>query len=153
MRKILAATLLALTLSGCAGSLPPILENILNIPAGVLTTTIQNPVTPVNLYQAKQVYATTVDLANDYRNYCYSKPYKDLMADPVSQFICKYRRKVVRAIWIADDKAAAAIATADIFIKNNPTLDAPSAIRAAILAVTNFQNVAVATAQSVATQK
>lgn len=143
--RIAAVMLLTISLGGCAG----FAEKVLNLPAGMLATTISNPVAPVNIYQAKTVYASTLELANGYRDYCYSKPFKVLMADPISNPVCKHRRSTVRSMQAADDKAAAAIQTADDFVKNNPTLDATSAIRGALAAVTEFQNLATTTAKPI----
>lgn len=151
MKRFLILCAVALSLGGCA-SLDPlkqIAEKALNIPAGVLTTTVANPVAPVNIYQAKVVYASTLEIANGYREFCYSKPYAALMNEPVAGPVCKSRRAIVRALQKADDKAYAAIRTADSFVKNNPTLDASSAIRAAIAAVSDFQSVAATAAQSI----
>jgi len=149
MKRLLLALTLSLSLAGCAG----LAEKVLNLPAGVLATSISNPVAPVNIYQAKTVYAATLELANGYRDYCYSKPFAALMADPVSKPVCKSRRAIVRAMGVADDKAAAAIQTADNFVINNPTLDATSAIRAAIAAVAEFQNIATITAKGMLTNQ
>jgi hypothetical protein len=148
MRKIILALTLTLALGGCA-SLNQLGEKVLNLPAGSLTTTISNPVAPVNIYQAKTVYAATLELANTYRDYCYGRPFAALMADPVAKPVCKSRRKIVLAMQAADDKAFAAIKTADNFVRSNPTLDATGAIRAAIAAVTEFQNIATTTAKSI----
>lgn len=145
MKRIIAITLLGLSLAGCAG----LAEKVLNLPAGVLATSISNPIAPVNIYQAKTVYAATLELANSYRDYCYSKPFAALMANPVSKPVCKSRRAIVRAMGAADDKAIAAIKTADNFVTNNPTLDATKAIRAAIAAVTDFQSIATANARPI----
>lgn len=153
MKRIILALTISLSLAGCAGGFGGLAERVLNLPAGVLATSVSNPVAPVNIYQAKTVYAATLELANGYRDYCYSKPFAALMADPVSKPVCKSRRAIVRAMAAADDKAAAAIQTADNFVRNNPTLDATSAIRAAIAAVTEFQNIATTTASGILTDK
>ena len=145
MKRIIIALTLSLSLAGCAG----LAEKVLNLPAGVLATSISNPVAPVNIYQAKTVYDATLELANGYRDYCYSKPFAALMADPVSKPVCKSRRAIVRAMQAADDKAAAAMETANNFVRNNPTLDATSVIRAAIAAVAEFQNIATTTAKPI----
>jgi hypothetical protein len=145
MKRIILALTLTLALGGCAG----LAEKVLNLPAGVLATSVSNPVAPVNIYQAKTVYAATLELANGYRDYCYSKPFAALMSDPVSKPVCKSRRAIIRAMQAADDKAAAAIETANNFVLNNPTLDATSVIRAALAAVTEFQNIATTTAKPI----
>jgi hypothetical protein len=145
MKRIILALTLSLYVAGC-GTFGGLAERVLNLPAGVLATSISNPVAPVNIYQAKTVYAATLELANGYRDYCYSKPFAALMADPVSNPVCKSRRAIIRAMDAADDKAAAAMAIANNFVVNNPTLDATSVIRAALAAVTEFQSVAFANA-------
>lgn len=114
--------------------------------ATALTTTITNPVGGKNIYQAKLVYASALEIAVKYREYCWSKPYADLMADPIAKPICEKRRPTVRALQQAKVKASAAIRTAENFVKNNPTLNATSAIGAAWTAVTDFQNLAAGTA-------
>lgn len=110
------------------------------------TTTINNPVRSVDLYRVKNVYAATLELAVKYRAFCWSKPYAVLMADPVAKPVCQRRRSVVRQMQAADNKATAAIRTAENFVRNNPTLNATSAIGAAWAAVTDFQNLTTRTA-------
>lgn len=149
MKRFLILCAVALTLGGCASFLGSIGERALNLPAGALTTSIKNPVAPVNIYQAKAVYASTLEIANGYREYCYSKPYAALMSDPLAKPVCRNRRAIVLSMQAADNKAFAALQTADNFVKNNPTLDATAAIRAAIAAVTNFQAVASANAKPI----
>ena len=106
--------------------------------ATAVTTTITNPIGGKNIYQAKLAYAASLELAVEYREYCWSKPYAELIAEPVP--ICKNRRANVRAMQQAKAKASAAIRTADNFVRNNPTLNATSAVAAAWTAVTDFQN-------------
>lgn len=137
----------AIALGGCA-ALDPGGKSIFAGGTSIVAA-ITNPVAPVNIYQAKLVYADTLELANGYREYCYSKPYASLMIDPVAGPVCKSRRQVILKMQAADDKAYAAIKSADNFVKNNPTLDATSAIKAAIAAVTDFQNVAASTAKTI----
>lgn len=103
------------------------------------TATVANPVSATDLYRAKNVYAATLQLAVDYRTYCWAKPYATLVADPVSKAICSNRRAVVRTIQAQRPKAAAAIVTAENFIRNNPTLNAATAVAAAWQAVQDFQ--------------
>lgn len=107
-----------------------------------VTTTIANPIGSTNIYQAKLVYASALEIAVKYRDYCWSKPYAVLMADPVSRPICQRRRPIVRSLQAADIKANAALTSAENFVRNNPTINATSAIQAAWTAVTDFQNLA-----------
>lgn len=115
-----------------------------------LTASITNPATPVNIYQVKSVYATALDLANGYRDYCYARPYKTLMSDPIAGPVCKSRRSIVAKLGVADDQASNAIAKAEAFIKANPTLSAVSVIQSAYVAVVSFQGAINTTAASVA---
>jgi hypothetical protein len=119
-----------------------------------ITAPIANPATPVNIFQVKSVYASALELAGAYRDYCYPtnpfKSYKALMDDPVQGTVCKTRRSIVAKLDVADDQASDAIAKADAFIKANPTLSAASVIRDAYTAVTNFQGAINTTAASVA---
>lgn len=104
------------------------------------TTTITNPVDAVDIYRVKNVYAASLDLMVKYREFCWSKPYAALMADPVAKPTCQSRRAAVRAMQSAQVNAHAAIAAAEDFVRNNPTLNAATAIAAAWSAVTTFQN-------------
>lgn len=135
MRRIILAVTLALTLGGCA-SLPGPLGDAVK----VLTTTINNPVGPVDIYRVKNTYAAALEVAAEYRRYCWSQPYAVLMTDPVAKPICQNRRQIVRAFQKADEKAFFAISAAENFVAANPTLNAASAISAAWQAVTDFQS-------------
>lgn len=140
---------LSLSLAGCAGT--PVGDAI-----RVATSTIVNPAGPVNIYQVKQGYAAVLEIAAGYRDYCYPtnpfKSYKALMADPIAGPVCKSRRAVVRAIASSDTKASAAIARADAFIKNNPTINAVSVISEAWAAVQDFQSAASKASPAIATK-
>jgi hypothetical protein len=139
-RLLLIPLLLAgLALGGCLQTFGEVTRAV--------TTTIANPVGGKNIYQAKLVYASALEIAVKYREYCYSRPYASLMADPVAKPICQNRRPNVRALQSARWKASAAIRTADNFVRNNPTLNATSAIGAAWAAVTDFQSLAARTVQ------
>lgn len=152
LMRFAIAAILALSLGGCAG-LGGVLDSTgLSVFKGgaSITAPITNPATPVNIFQVKSVYATALDLANGYRDYCYARPYKALMADPVAGPICKNRRAIITKLQSADDQASNAIAAAEVFIKANPTLSAVTVIRTAYAAVTNFTGVINTTAASVA---
>lgn len=134
MKRIIVAAILSLALSGCAG-----IEKAGQLVTTV-TATIVNPVGPIDIYRVKNAYAGALELAVSYRAYCWSKPYAALMADPVSRPICERRRAVIRAAQQYRVQARAAIVSAENFIRNNPTLNAASAVSAAWQAVTDFQN-------------
>ncbi len=134
MRRILMlpVLLLSIALAGCGGKVGDLLT--------VATTTIVNPVDAVDIYRVKNVYAASLEGMKAYRGYCWSKPYKDLMADPIAQPICKSRRPVYRVMLTTKAKASQAIIDATVFVRDHPTLDAASVISAAWTAVTNFRN-------------
>ena len=134
MRRFLTIPVLffALVLPACApGDIGQFLR--------VTTTTITNPVDAVDIYRIKNAYAATLQLAVDWRAYCYSRPYAALMADPTARPICQNRRGTVRLIQANQPKAASAIVSAQIFVRDNPTLNASTFITAAWNAVTNFK--------------
>lgn len=135
MRKIIIAVTLALSLAGCAGLPGPLGDAV-----RTLTTTINNPVRPVDIYRVKNTYAAALEVFVEYRRYCWSQPYAVLMVDPVARPLCERRRQIVRAGQKADEKAFFAISAAENFVTNNPTLNAASAISAAWQAVTDFQS-------------
>lgn len=103
--------------------------------------TVTNPVTSVDIWRVKNVYAATLDLSVKWRTYCYSKPYSAIIADPIMKPACKDRRKVVRQIQKYQPVAGLAVQKADDFVKKNPTVNAAGAIGLAWDAVTDFQKV------------
>lgn len=131
----IAIALVALSLAGCA-TLPGPLGDAVR----VLTTTITNPVGDTDIYRVRNAYAATLELAVEYRRYCWSQPYAVLMADPVAKPVCERRRAVVRAFQRARGNASAALAAAEIFIMENPTLSAATAVSAAWKAVADFKS-------------
>jgi hypothetical protein len=132
MRRLLLAAALAFTvaLGGCA-QVQKVME--------VATATVTNPVSQTDVYRAKTVYAATLQAVVEYRDYCWSKPYAVLMADPVAAPICQHRRKIVREAQRARPQVAAAIRVAENFVRDNPTLNASAAIAAMWKAVNDFK--------------
>lgn len=140
MKRLLLPMLLALSLGGCVTTtLDPNAPSVFSGGQSV-TARIPNPVGAVDIYRIKAVYASANRVVVGYRQYCWERSYKALMADPVARPICQNRRANVRAAQAARAKAARAIIAADQFIRNNPTLSAISAVSAAWAAVTTFQN-------------
>jgi hypothetical protein len=143
MKRLLIVFAVALSLGGCAGT-----------PFGdalrVATSTYNNPVRAVNIYQVKEGYAAVLEVANGWREYCYASPYALLMKDPIAGPVCRNRRSILRAIQSADTKAFAAITRAETFIRANPTINAVSVVSEAWAAVKDFQSVASKTALSIA---
>lgn len=133
-KKFIIVVLTALTLSGCA-TLPGRLGEI----AATLTTTIDNPLGERDIYRTKLAYAVALELAVEYRRYCWERPYAVLMADPVAKPVCERRRAVVRALQLARRNAGAAIVAAENFIRDNPTINAAGIVGAAWRAVEDFK--------------
>lgn len=103
-------------------------------------TTFRNPISDVDIYRVKNTYAAALELAVEYRSYCWARPYAVLMVDTIARPLCERRRPIMRAIQSAQINAGAAIVEANRFVRDNPTITAASAIDAAWTAVTNFKN-------------
>lgn len=130
MKRLLAIPLLALLLAACQVTIP-----------GITSSPIVNPITNVDIYRVKNTYAATLQLAKDWRTYCWSKSYAALLADPIAKPVCKDRRNVVRQIQKYQPIAGTAVRRADQFVRDNPTINAAGAIGLAWDAVTDFQRV------------
>lgn len=130
LRNLCVAAVLALGVAGCG------------TPGGdFLGTGIVNPVTNLDIYRVKNVYAATLDLSVRWRAYCYEVSYAQILADPIRKPVCKDRRAVVRQIQKYQPIAGEAVRKADAFVKNNPTVNAAGAIGIAWDAVSQFQRV------------
>lgn len=129
MRKFLSVALLALSLGACNVTFPN------------LSGSYVNPVSSVDIYRIKNTYAATLALADQWRKYCWSKPYSAVVADPIMKPVCQSRRATVRQIQKYQPIAGTAVRKADEFVKNNPTVNAAGAIGLAWDAVTEFQRV------------
>lgn len=125
----IAALLLALFLAGCAADAKSILTG-----GTSLTAPVQNPINTNELYYAESAYAIAVRTALSYRQLrmCRSSETASITN------VCA-RRSVIVQLQAADLKARGALNAAKNFVKNNPTLDAFSAISAAKQAVADFQ--------------
>lgn len=132
MKRLLLVIPLALALAGCQAA-----SNVQNF-LSAATTTITNPVTTSNVYQAELAFNISVKAANKWAAYCWSQPYVKLMADPVAAVACKNRRTTRRALSAAGDKAQAAIKVAQTFIKNNPTISPLKVVDDAWSAVNSY---------------
>lgn len=126
--KRLLIVIVALTVAGCAGTLDKVNE---------VYTDVTGPTT---IYQVKNTYAAADTLVINYRKYCWSKPYSEILADPIAKPVCQSRRSVVLTAQDARRKASSAIATAEKFIANNPTLSPSTVINVAWSAVTAYQS-------------
>lgn len=72
MKRYLAIFAVALSLGGCAGTLPSLVENALSLPVGVLTQSVNNPVTPQVLYQVENGLRATVAGLRIYERNCWA---------------------------------------------------------------------------------
>lgn len=70
MKRYLAIFAVALSLGGCAGTLPPVVEKIIGLPAGVLTTDIQQPVTRKMYRNASNTLILAAVGLNIYKDKC-----------------------------------------------------------------------------------
>lgn len=137
-RLLLVPTLFLalLALPACSSTGGPDFGKLLS----VVTNPIANPVSATDIYRVKNVYAASLELMAKYRQACWSKPYAQLMADPILKPTCQSRRPAVRAMQAAQVTAATAIGLAEAFVRDHPTLDATAIIGAAMTAATAFQN-------------
>lgn len=133
MRLFTAAliTSIGLLLGGCPATTGGVLQSI----------SIPNPVTNVDIYRVKNTYAATLQLAADWRKYCWSKSYQAILADPIARPVCKDRRATVRAIQKYQPIAGTAVRRAEAFVAANPTINPGGVIGLAWDAVTDFQRV------------
>lgn len=79
----------------------------------VAVTAITTPVGSVDIYRVKNVYAASLELFDEYRRYCWLKPYAVLMTDPVARPLCGSRRATVRLMQDAKSRASTAIMKAE----------------------------------------
>jgi hypothetical protein len=131
LKNFLAASLIAVSLAGCSTSQV----------GDFIGGGIVNPITNVDIYRVKNVYAATLELANRYRSYCYEVSYQQILADPIRRPVCKDRRAVIRQIQRYQPIAGEAVRKADAFVRSNPTVNASGVIGVAWDAVSQFQRV------------
>lgn len=92
-RKLILIVPVLGLLGGCAGTLPSLAENALSLPSGVLTTSIQNPVTRQTLYRIENGLIVAVSGLNTYKNYCNNRP----VGDPCDVVVARLQSYVKRA--------------------------------------------------------
>ncbi len=131
IRNIALACALAVGVAGCGT-----LQNLSDKAAGVYTAVTS----PRTIYDVKNAYAAADTLVINYRKYCWSQSYAAILADPIAKSVCQNRHSVVRAAQAARRQASSAIAKAQTFIAQNPTLNASAVISAAWDAVAAFKN-------------
>lgn len=133
MKRIILALTLSLSLAGCV-----------NGPNGTKiflpTASVANPVTPMSLYDLKASYAIAQAGADTY-----VQRYRDGFRCTKTRLesgtnLCS-RRSIVVKMQDADRKAGIALGRVDIFIRDNPTIDASAVLSAAQSAVTAFYQI------------
>jgi len=133
MKKILIVLGLSLSLSGCVNG-PNGTKIFLPI------ASVANPVTPMSLYDLKATYAIAQAGADTY-----VQRYRDgfrctkIRLESVTN-ICS-RRSIVVKMQDADRKAGIALGRVEIFVRDNPTIDASAILAAAQSAVTAFYQI------------
>lgn len=134
MRRIAIALVATLFLAGCGPA-----QKLADF-GKVITQTIVNPAGPVDIYRIKNVYAATLQAFVDYRAYCWARPYRALIADPIAGPVCRNRRDVVRVVQEKRPQVRKAIDVADNFVRRNPTLSAATVLDEAWAAVNAFRS-------------
>ena len=104
------------------------------------TQTIVNPVTPTNIHQVELAFNIAIKASNRWADYCWRKPYKQLMTETVASRICVNRRATRRALFDAAKKADVAIKLAEGYIRDNPTISPLAAIGDAWKAVVSYRD-------------
>ena len=128
MKKILLAIVLILPLSGCAG----LAESFLNLPSGILTQSVQNPVTKQQLYQIENGLTVAVVSLNVYKDKC------------VKKLIDQSCRNVITKLQVYTRKAPPLIRSLRSFVRNNDQVNAKVVFNSLYQLFTDFRIIAVA---------
>lgn len=130
MRKTIVALALAasISLGGCltTGDIGSV---ITGLPSTVFTTTVNNPVGKRELADIERGYQAALGVANVYVELCRSR-----------QIVRASCRPVVERIQSYVGQAHAALVQLRVFVRNNDTINAMSAIAAVRTAIAGFQN-------------
>lgn len=137
-RRLVAIVLVALSVSGCAGSRD--FFGDIGRAVSAATTSFDNPVDLRTVYAAKQAYASAGRLVVTYRRYCYARPFKALMQDAVAGPLCRERATVMAAVQAQRPRVRAAINAADKFVRENDKINAVAAISSMWQAIDDFKS-------------
>lgn len=130
LRKLLLPAVLALALAGCAnGSLLDIGRAVTGIPSAVFTTTISNPIGKQELADVERGYQAALGVANVYVELCRTRQLARASCRPVVERIQSYVGQAHRAL-----------VQLRVFVRNNDTINAASAIAAVRAAIDGFRN-------------
>lgn len=119
MKRFLILCTVALSLGGCAGTLPPLIESIFNLPKGVLTASVTNPVTPDMMYDVENTAVIAVSGLLAYKRACIAKSIDQSCRDVIPR-LQVYTRKIrvalpdLRKFFRANDQLNASIAYNEI---------------------------------------
>lgn len=128
MRKTILILLLPLALSlGACASLGSIGESVLKLPAGVLTESTQNPVTPTMLYQVENGLTLAISAALSYKRLCAAKQ------------IDQSCREVVRKMQGYTRQAKPILRELRAFVRNNDQVNAQVAFASIRSLLVQFQ--------------
>jgi hypothetical protein len=131
MKRLLLAIVLILPLTGCAG----LAESVFNLPTGVLTKSIQNPVTTKQLYEIENGLVIAVVALNVYKDKCIRKEIEQSC------------RNTVRRLQTYTRKAPPLIKSLRSFVRENDQVNARVVFNSLYGLFTNFR--ALATAKGV----
>ncbi len=132
MKKILLALVLILPLTGCA-SLPSVAESFLNLPTGVLTQSVQNPVTPYMLYEIENGLTPVVVGLNVYKRNCW----KSVPAGTPAA--CKNTTRKLQAY---TRKVPPLLEQAKTFVANNDQVNAKIVYNEIMKTISDFKSTA-----------
>lgn len=134
MRNLKTTTLaivLILPLTGCAG----LAEKLFNLPTGVLTQSVGNPVTPYMIYEVENGLIPAVAGLNIYKRTCWASVPKGTPAacKDTTRKLQKYTRKLPPLI-----------NQAKTFVDSNDQVNAKLIYSEIIKTISDFRNVATA---------
>ena len=108
MRKLMLIFPVLLLLGGCAG----LAESVIGLPNGILTQSVQNPVSKDTLFRVESGLRVVVAGLQTYKNYCNTRPVGD-KCDAVVQQLQAYSRQ-----------ARPMVAQLRVFVRRNDQVNA-----------------------------
>lgn len=128
MKKILLTLVLIFPLTCCAG----LAESVLNLPNGILTQSIQNPVTAKELYEVENGLVLAVVSLNVYKDKCIRKE------------IDRSCRVTIAKLQVYTRKAKPLIVNLRKFVRENDQVNAKVVFNSVYSLFTEFRALAVA---------
>lgn len=143
MKRFLILCAVALTLGGCAGTLPPIVERIIGLPAGVLTADIPQPVTRKMYRNISNGGIVVVVGLNIYKRKCEAGSIGASCFDAIER-VQVYTRKLCSA-FVQGHCQTGVLADLRAFVRNNDQVNARIAYNTATQLLASIRNTAAAT--------